>query len=363
MALARSYLARVLLLAALAPALALSFTSAAHATYDPLASGQTRIVLDQGLLSYLRSHGVSLEAKAPARLKGAVLTLPVSGGKVDPESAKGRIEHEGELVLRSKRRRVPLREIALEAKRTPLLAKVGGSQLKLASAEGISSRREGFGLGFSAKGLSLSAKAATRLDKKLGLGRTLEAGQPFGQSTSKTQPASVALLPKGTATLTPDPAFMAKLASLFVSLNPIFPAEAVGGVFSFPIALKSAIAPNAALGTLRAAGELEFLQLGGGQLFWHEPWADLGARGVSFEVDTQPAPPFAGKQGRVGVLGLGAPASVASDPGRRTISLGGAPLALDAAAAANFNAAFAEGRAVFAAGEVVGALGFGAVGR
>ncbi len=339
----------------------LSLPQGASATYDPLSGGQTKLSLDKGFLKLMKSQGVELSAKAPAKLKGSTLTLPVSGGEMDPTTGKGTINHEGALVFSSDRHKVPFRSIALKAKKTPLIAKVGGSQLKVAKAKQISSRREGFGEGFSSKGLLLTQKVATRLNKKLGLGRLLREGTPFGKSTSATQPLTVSLLPQGQVTLVPDPAFMAKLKALFVSLNPIFPAEGKGGVFSFPIGLGGAISPDASLGTLKLTGDLEFLQLGGGQIFWHETWLELQGQSFSPEVDLEPTPAFPGKIGRAPVLALGlAQASKAQDPKARTITLSGAQATLTAQSAEHFNRAFAQGKEEFRVGEVVGVVGFGA---
>lgn len=345
-----------------ATALAFVLLSAnASASYDPVGSGSTKIALDKGFVSLLQKHGVSLSAKKGARLKGDVLTLPVSGGEMDPTNGKGTIEHEGVLVFKSARKSVPFKSLTLKAKKTPLIAKVGGSQLKVAKAKTIASKREGFGEGFSASGLVLTQKVATRLNKKLNLGRLLSEGQPFGKSTSMTQPATVAILPVGKAVLTPDPAFKAKLDSLFVSLNPVFPAEGAGGVFSFPIAVEGAIAPDASTGTLKVAGDLEFLQLGAGQVFWHEPWIDLAAKLTTTEVDVEPTPAFPGKLGRIGTFDVNLSTGVvSSDPKARTITLAAAPVTLQTQAAATFNQAFGGGKAPFVAGESLGTLSFGA---
>lgn len=346
---------------ALALLFCLALPQGAGALYDPLVSGTTKIALDRGFLALMKREGVKLSARAPAKLKRGVLTLPVSGGEMDPTTGKGTIEHQGALLFESQRRKVPFRAIAVKAKKTPLIAKVGGSQLKVAKAKTISSKREGFGEGFSSQGLSLTQKVATRLNKKLGLGRLLGEGTPFAKSTSATQPLTVSILPQGQATLVPDPAFMAKLKALFVSLNPIFPAEGRGGVFSFPIGLDGAISTDASLGTLKLTGDLEFLQLGGGQVFWHESWLELQSQLDTTEVDLEPTPAFPGKIGRTPVLALGlSSASRSQDPKARTIALQGAPATLTAQSAAHFNAAFAGGKEEFRAGELVGALGFGA---
>jgi hypothetical protein len=177
-------------------------------------------------------------------------------------------------------------------------------------------------------------------------------------------PATVAVLPQGRAYVTPTPEIRAKLDSLFVSINPIAPAElAPGPLFSLPIGPEGQIAPDGSSGTLHTTGALEFLQLGAGQVFWGEQWFDLAAKGDSAEVDLQPSPPFGGKQGRVGVLALGAGA-VSSDPKARTVAVNGLPLALTESAAAAFNEAFAQGKPpIFAAGEALGSVSFTAQGQ
>jgi hypothetical protein len=160
-----------------------------------------------------------------------------------------------------------------------------------------------------------------------------------------------------------DPAFVSKMDSLFVSINPIFPAEhPTGPTFTFPIAVGGAISPAGTEGTLRTGGSLEFLQLGAGQVFQHEFWLDLASRSDTAEVDVQPTPAFPGKLGRIGAYEIG-PYSAVSDPKARTISVSGAPLTLTAQTAQSFNEAFAAGKAVFGAGEVFAAVSFVAQGQ
>ena len=337
----------------------------AKASYDPIGGGITKLKLDPSFLALLKKGGVKISAKAPAKLKGDLLSLPVEGGKADPTIGKGEVTQEGTIVFSKGKRKVPLREIELKAKHTPLFAKVGGSQLKVASAKKVTSTREGFGSAFRATGLELTEKVATRLNKKLRSKDLFKEGELIGSLKSQTQPQRVAILAQGQATLTPDPQILAKFKSLFVALNPISPAElSPGPVLHFPIALGGQIAPDASEGTLRLSGAIELLQLGAGQVFQKEYWLDLAAKDTSAEVDLEPTPAFPGKLGRVGVLSIDmARAFVASDPKARTISVSNAPLSLDAQTAQTFNQAFAEGKAVFRAGEAFGVVGFLAVGQ
>jgi hypothetical protein len=351
--------------AALTLFVSLLLAPVAQATYDPVGSGTTKLTLDQGFVAQMKREGVKVMATAPAKLKAGAVTLPVSGGTIDPTLSKGETEAEGSVVFQSGNRKVPLRSIEVKTKKTPLYAKVGGSQLKVASAKSLSFKREGFASSFGAKGLVLTQKVATRLNKKLRTGKFFHEGQPVGTLKATTQPQLVSVLPQGQATLVPDPAFLAKLKSLFVSLNPVSPAElSPGPVLHFPVAGGGQLAPDGSEGTLRTAGAIELLQLGAGQVFQREYWFDLGAKGAAAEVDVEPTPAFPGKLGQIGVFGIDmARASVASEPKSRTISVSGAPLTLAAQTAQTFNEAFAAGKAVFGAGEAFGAVSFAAVGQ
>lgn len=333
---------------------------AAQANYDPIASGTTKLTLDKGFLASLKKVGVTVTAKSSAKRQGSNLVLPVSGGKSDPTIKKAEIEQEGTVVFQAGKRKVPLRSIELKAKHTPLFAKVGGSQLKVATSKTTKVTRAGFGTAFNATGLELTQKVATRLNKKLRTKDFFKEGQLIGKVQSQALPERVTLLPQGQATLTPDPAILAKFKPLFVSLNPISPAElSPGPVLHFPIVLGSQIAPDATSGTLRLGGAIELLQLGAGQVFQKEFWLDLAGKDTSSEVDVEPTPAFPGKLGRIGTYAIGmAGAAVSSEPKSRTISVSNALFTLDAQTAQTFNEAFAGGKATFAPGETFGTVSF-----
>jgi hypothetical protein len=334
----------------------------ARAANDPLGSGTAKLVLDKRFAAFLKRDGVTLSATNGAKRKGSAFVLPVIGGSLDPVAGKGEIDAEGSLVFASSRKKVPLRSIAVKTKHSPLVAKVGGSQLKIATSAKLSDKRSGFGIQFNAKQLKLTAKVATRLNKKLRPKVPFSEGQPLGSIIATPQPKLATVLDTGRATLVFDPAFLAKLESRFVSLNPIFPAEHQGGTFTFPIGLGGQIAPDGSEGTLRTGGAVELLQLGAGQVFWKELWMDMGAKVDSAEVDVEPTPAFPGKLGRIGVFGL-AGGAIASDPKDRTVALSGGPLTLAAQTAKTLNEAFDEGKELFRAGEVAGALSFTAMGQ
>ena len=340
----------------------LAISSAAHATYDPIGSGTAKLTLDPSFAAFLKKGGITLTARTGAKKKGSSFTLPVIEGNLDPTIGKGEIGAEGTLVFKNARKKVPLRDIVVKTKSTPLTAKAGGSQLKIASSAKLSSTRSGFGTDFSAKQLRLTAKLITRLNKKLRPKVPFEANQPFGTLRAHAEPRLTTILAQGKATLVLDEAFVAKMDAHFVSINPIFPAEHQTSVFTLPIIGGGSLAPNGSEGELRTGGEMEFLQLGGGQVFWHEQWLEIATRSDTAEVDVEPTPAFPGRLGRTGVLEA-APFSVSSDPSARTISASGVQLLLSAQSAKTFDEAFAAGKEDFKAGEAVGALSFTAQGQ
>jgi hypothetical protein len=356
---ARPWPQRMAFLGALVLAIAiLNPTASARASYDPVGAGSVKLTLARPFQRLLSSHGVTLQAGAPAKGKGRSLTLPASGGSLEPTSGKGEIDTKGVLSFTRGRLSVPLRRLTVKTSRQPLLAKVGGGQLKLAKASRLSSARRGFGSTFIATGLRLTPKLATRLSKKLHLHDVFTAGQRLGTLQAVAMPETIAILPQNRATFVPDPAFIAKLDAAFVSLNPIAPAErSAGPIFSFPIIGGGALAPDTVLGTLRTGGALEFLHLGSGQVFWTEPWFDLGSDVTLAEADIEPSPTYPGKLGQLPLLDLGQGATSA-DPKAHTITVNVASLTLNSTAAAQFNLALANGKEVFHAGEPFGSVSF-----
>jgi hypothetical protein len=323
------------------------------------------MTLDKGFVALLKSNGVRLSAQSPATLSGRVIRFPVSGGKVDPTSGEGTVEHEGALVLRAGPRRIPIRFLQLKTTRrhAPFAAKVGGGQLKLASATGVAFSRRGFAAKVKVSGLRLSQQVATRLEKKLRLRGAIPAAQPIGSAVTVADPATIFLQGRGAVALSLDPAIVDKLKSLFVAINPIFPAEHVGTPFSFPI-LGGTIAPDAGSGTVEADGSVELLQLGGGQVFIHLPRLELETSVATAELDVEPSPPYAGKIDRMPFAALSlAGATRSASAAARTVGIDNGILALTNTTADAFNQAFAEGKPVFGTGEVLGTIGFTAYGQ
>jgi hypothetical protein len=336
--------------------------SLAQATYNPLSSGATKITLDKSFLALLKQNGVKLSGKDGATLKAGRVTFPVSGGKFDPRTSNGFIEHAGALFFQVGHRQVRLTSLQLKTtqRHAPFSAKFGGGQLKVASTSKLTVTREGFADKVKVATLKLSSKVATRLNKKLRLKDIFKVGQPIGTAVTRANPQTVAVAEKGKAGFVFDPGTAAKLQSLFVAINPIFPAEHPGP-FTLPI-FTGTISPNASEGTIQTLGSIELVQIGGGQVFLREAWAELGVGAYAPELELAPSPPYGGKLGRVpvGTLSL-AGATGSTDPGARTVAVTNAAVSMGANLAAAFNEAFAkpQGREdVFHAGDPLGTLSF-----
>jgi hypothetical protein len=359
---------RLALLALSVAALAgLLLAGMARADYDPISSGRTELTLEKSFLALLKHAGVKVSAVAPARLKGGTVTFPADGGKFDPVAEKGTVEHEGALLFQAGQRKIPLKALKLRTtqKHSPFSAKAGGSQLKLATAQRVEIAREGFGDVVRVADLSMSAKLATRLGKKLDRRGVFKAGIPLGSSVTTAEPETISILNGGSATLTLAPGLVAKLESLFVAVNPIFPAEHQGPVFTLPIS-GGEISVDATAGSLDTSGSIELLQLGGGQVFLHGPLIDLTGKTISAEVDVEPSPPYAGNAGLLPIAPLAPAGPVTANPVTRTISVPNSALTLGVSLAANFNETFAKPQgkeAVFAPGEELGVITFSVKGN
>lgn len=342
----------------------LVLVSPASATYETVGSGVTRLTLDRGFMATLSKEGIELEARDSARLRGRTVSFPISSGKFDPTNGKGALNHRGELVLRAAGRSVRVTSLMLRTTRrsTPFSAKIGGGQLKLATAAGLVVKRAGFGDAVRAGSLRLSDKVATRLEKRLGVPGAFPAGQLLGSAVTRAVPSEIAVQSKTRASLTLDPGLVEKLDRLFVAVNPIFPAEHVGPLFTLPLG-SGTVAPDGGSGKLKLSGSMEFLQLGGGQVFWEDPWLDLGLSAGLAEADVQPSPPYPGRLPRAPVWDFDpAMLSTEAKAAQRSVALA-VPLMFDAATAAYFNEAFAGGATEFQAGEAVGNLTLRAVGQ
>jgi len=391
----------------------LAFAPFASATSDPVASGSTTITLNKGFAKKLKKYKVKVVKISPATVKGRVVSLPVSGGSLDPVTGLGTVEHSGGLKFKAGKKSAPVNTLVLDTTTGSLTAKVAGKSMKFASVKGFTAARNGFGANISISALKLTGKAAKQLNKKLGFtGKKKSKGKakghkraaaskavqpPFkgnqvlGSSASETQPKTVAVLPTGNAQLVLSDAALAKLNGVgphppnepgpfAVKLAPVEPTKVVSlspVTALFPIS-GGTIGPSATTGVLQTAGGLKLTQnleaVGKGEttLVMGNIWVDLGAKTASVEVTiTNPKTPEAnlGNLGRASIADINLTgATIVSDPATRTVSVQNASASLQAVTAETLNSVFItpiekatkEPQTKFAGGDPLGVFSFAA---
>jgi hypothetical protein len=400
-------LSAVAVVVALAALLALA--PFASATSDPVASGTTTISLNKGFVKKLKKYNVKVLKASPASVKGRTVTLPVSGGSLDPVTGLGTIEHSGGIKFKAGKKSAAVNTLVLDTTTASLSAKVAGKSMKFASVKGFTVARNGFGANVSISSLKLTGKAAKQLNKKLGfsgqkkgkakghkraaaskaLQPPFKGNQVLGGSTSETQPKTVAVLPTGNAQLVLSNAALAKLNSVgphppnepgpfAVKLAPVEPTKVVSltpVTAVFPIS-GGTIGPAATTGVLQTAGGLKLTQnleaVGAGEttLVMGNIWVDLSAKTASVEVTiTNPKTPEAnlGNLGRASIADINLTgAAIVSDPAARTVSVQNASATLQAVTAETLNTVFItpiekatkEPQTKFAGGDPLGIFSF-----
>ena len=404
-------LSAVAMLAALVALLA--FAPFASAASNPLASGTTTISLNKGLVKKLKKYNVKVKKISPATVKGRLVSLPVSGGSLDPITGLGTIEHSGGIKFKAGKKSAPVNTLVLDTTTGSLNAKVAGKSMKFASVKGFTVARNGFGANVSIKALKLTGKAAKQLNKKLGfsgqkkgkgkakgnkrasvskaLQPPFKGNQVLGSSASETQPKIVGVLPTGNAQLVLSPEALKKLAQVgpenppasgnhpfAVKLAPVEPTKIVSlspVTAVFPIS-GGTMGPTATAGVLQTAGGLKLTQnleaVGKGEtnLVMGNIWVDLGAKTASVEVTiTNPKTPEAnlGNLGRASIADINLTgATITSDPATRTVSVQNASATLQAVTAETLNSVFitpiekatGQPQTKFAGGDPLGVFSF-----
>ncbi|HEV7398993.1 MAG TPA: HtaA domain-containing protein [Solirubrobacterales bacterium] len=391
----------------------LAFAPFASATSDPVASGTTTVKLNKGFVKKLKNSGVKVLKLSPAGVKGSTVTLPVSGGSLDPVSGLGTVEHSGGIKFKAGKKSASVNTLVLDTTTGSLNAKVAGKSMKFALVKGFTVARNGFGANVSVSSLKLTGKAAKQLNKKLGFsGKKKSKGKakghkraaaskavqpPFkgnqvlGSSTSETQPKTVAVLPTGNASLALSASALQKLNDIgphepgkpgpfSVKLATIAPTRIVSAgpppTVAFPIA-GGTISPTASSGVVQTSGGLELVQSleaapppgtkGVTVLKMGNIWVDLGAKTATVEVtitNEKTAELNKGSLGRASIADINLTgATITSDAATHTVSVQNASATLQAVTAEVLNSVFVEpiegkGKGTFAGGDPLGVFSF-----
>lgn len=391
----------------------LAFAPFASATSDPVASGTTSVTLNKGFAKKLKKYGIKVLKISPGKVKGRVVTLPVSGGSMDPTNGLGNLELSGGMKFKAGKKTASVNTLLLDTAQSSLTGKVAGKSMKVAGVSGLTYSRNGFGVNVNVAKLKLTGKAAKQLNKKLGftgqkkgkgkakgnkrasVSKTTQppfkGNQVLGGTFSETQPKTVAVIPTGNVSLVLSPAALLKLKKVgpppgeaegpfAVKLSPVAPTTIASlgppPTVAFPIS-GGTMGPTATAGILQTAGGLQLTQdlelLGGNgvtTLTMGNIWVDLGAKTASVEVtitNTKNQELNRGPLGRASIADISLTgATIVSNPATRTVSVQNASATLQAITAETLNSVFiapvekgtAEPQEKFAAGDPLGVFSF-----
>jgi hypothetical protein len=258
----------------------LAFAPLASAASDPVSSGTTTLTLNKGFSKTLKKHGIKVLKVSPGTVKGSKVTLPISGGSLDPTTGLGTVDQSGGIKFKAGKKTAVLKSLVLDTTAKSLSGKLGNKNLKIASVAAFTATREGFGVAVGVSKLKLTGKAAKELNKKLGFSNSgkkakgkraaaskaaalpFKANQVLGSSSSSTQPATVGVLPGGNAALQTELPTVKKFGEVLVTFVPIAPATesaAIPPLFEFPIG-GGTIGPSATAGTVQTIGGVKLVQ-------------------------------------------------------------------------------------------------------
>lgn len=326
----------------------LAFAPLANAASDPVGSGSATVTLNKGFTKYLKTFGIKVQKVSPAKLKGQKLTLPVTGGSVDPTTGVATLQLGGGLKFKAHKKTATVKALAIESSKKSLTAKVAGRKMKFATISGFSFTRNGFGGNITIKKLKLTKKAAKQLNKKTGYAKgkpkPFIANKNMGKAKAEEQPATVTLLPAGSVSFNANQELLLKLKDVETEAKVIAPTTETGlGNFGLPITGGS-IAPDASAGVVQTAGGLLLSQklptspttAIETEITLGNIWVDLSAHTISVEVVAHSNAESEGKKpldlgnlGRSSIADLTLTgATISSDPNTRTVTVSGATATL-----------------------------------
>jgi hypothetical protein len=241
----------------------LAIVATAMAGQDPLKGG---------------SVAIQLQGSKALKLSPASLSLPITGGAVDPIDGSGSVTTAGAFKAKHGGRKVKVKITGLTfgANGAPgtIAAKIGKKKVaRFGALAGGTTTRDGWGAKIDNVTATLASKGASALNTafnpKGGKGAKsaakggVRAGAPLGSVTATTVPQTVEVLPGGETDLVADMAFVNKLRThcvdaLYVvdpGVSAIPPAtlNLLSSTFTFPV-VGGTIAPDLSDGRLITSG-------------------------------------------------------------------------------------------------------------
>ena len=328
--------------------------------------GKTRLKLDPALLERLEQSSVRVKALKPGTLRGGrIVALPVTEGLLETRLGTGYLFLGGGIRFTSPRGSVALRKPIQNTAKQTLRGALGGYEVKIASPEGVKVDETGFDIDLGVESLKLTGRAASILNKGLGVAGVFRAGQSLGSTASVVQPPTVET-DGGSFEFVLDAGFSQKLQSLGVSVAPY---EATTPLGTTPPAFRFS-AFSGAVNRHLTHGEIGSGSHGGLRLAQGGPEAreitwpgfglgfENGYGGPSSDIvtTTWKVPAGFSAFGPIGQIDFGT--KPAYDARKGIVSAGPTLATLAPYAVAPLNEIFAGGKPVFAVDEPLGTFSF-----
>jgi hypothetical protein len=315
--------------AAVSAAALLTTAGAALGAQDPLKGGTTT-------LANLKLPGkVKVAAKGGATKSGKTVTLPITGGTLDPTNGSGPVQNGGKIQLKKGKNKAKLTSIVTTfGSGGGISAKLNGKKTKLAKISGGTVGRAGFGGTVTDAVAKLTKKGAKALNKALGITHGGFKGGKLGTISTTTVPSTVGVTSATSSTtedLTGLPAcagagtcttYAGKLAEDGITATPSNGANITGPappiVVTFTPQTGGSIAPDCTDGTLTGSQGAVTLTRGPASITQANPNDDFGGKVVSFEASAAGV----GSLGRATATNLiVTPGTCAADPATKTITV------------------------------------------
>jgi hypothetical protein len=193
--------------------LAFALVPAAGAQAQSLENASAQLQLSPSLAKKLKKEGVRLTALKPAQAKGRSVTLPTTEGSLEPRYGSGYLYLGGGFKWRAGKKTATLRRLLFNPEKHVLTAVVSGSTIKLAELSPQQPALTNFDFTDAVKSMKLTGRAASTLNRRLGLHGVFEVGRSLGAITAGGR-FEYLQVSGGEVTLTVDNGFREKLKSV-----------------------------------------------------------------------------------------------------------------------------------------------------
>lgn len=209
------------------------------------AGGTTQVTFSKSAMSALKRAGIKITAKAPAKVAGARLTLPVTSGSASlVRKSTGVLRHDGVITLKGKGRSMVMTKLAevLAGSKATLTAGVKGKTVRLFAQSGTTFATPGdTGLKGTRLKATLTSQGAAAMNKAFKV-KAFRTGASIGTVSFSADRKIVFAPGAGNSNFKFDPNTAGAFQGCGMSVQPIAPAsglppgpDAPAGTFVFPI--------------------------------------------------------------------------------------------------------------------------------